>query len=93
MEPMVELPGVERDVFFLTANITPAKNGGLTKFPDRATFVARFRVGGRHHAGSPMPWETFARMTESDIGAIYDFLQSLEPQPGPTGETTFKKTD
>jgi hypothetical protein len=40
-----------------------------------------------------MPWETFARMTESDIGAIYDFLRSLEPQPGPTGEPTFKKTD
>jgi mono/diheme cytochrome c family protein len=93
MGPMVELPGAERDVFFLTPNITPAKNGGLTKFPDRATFIARFRVGGRHHPGSPMPWETFARMTESDIGAIYDFLLSLQPQPGPTGEPTFKKTD
>jgi mono/diheme cytochrome c family protein len=89
----VELPGAQRDLHFRTPNITPAKNSGLTKFPDRATFIARFKIGGRHHSGSPMPWETFARMTESDIGAIYDFLSSLPPQPGPTGDSVFRKAD
>jgi hypothetical protein len=63
------------------------------KFPDRETFVARFRVGGRHYPGSPMPWEAFARMSVSDIGALYEFLHSLPPQSGPTGEPTFKKVE
>jgi mono/diheme cytochrome c family protein len=92
MEP-ANLPGAERDVHFVTPNITPAPGSGLTKFPDRATFIARFKNGGRHHAGSPMPWEAFARMSESDIAALYDFLHSLPAEAGPTGEPTFRKTD
>jgi hypothetical protein len=63
------------------------------KFPDRTTFVARFKVGGRHHDGSPMPWEAFSRMSETDVAALYEFLHSLPPQNGPTGEPAFKKTD
>jgi mono/diheme cytochrome c family protein len=88
-----DLPGVDRSLRFITPNITPSKDGALAKFPDRATFVARFKVGGRHYPGSPMPWETFARMSESDIAALYDFLHSLAPQPGPTGEAAVKKSD
>ncbi|HEX2453397.1 MAG TPA: hypothetical protein VHI99_06830 [Vicinamibacterales bacterium] len=42
---------------------------------------------------SPMPWEAFARMSVSDIGALYEFLHSLPPQSGPTGEPTFKKVE
>jgi len=87
----VDLPDADKSVWFVTPNLTPAKNSALMKFPDRATFVARFKVGGRHHAGSPMPWEAFARMSETDIAALYEFLHSLSPQPGPTGEPTFKK--
>ncbi len=87
------LPGADASIHFITPNLTPAKGSGLTKFPDRATFIARFKNGGRHYPGSPMPWETFARMTESDIGALYDFLMSLPPAPGPTGEAAIKKTD
>lgn len=39
-----------------------------------------------------MPWEAFARMSESDIGALYEYLHSLPPA-GPTGETTFRKSN
>jgi hypothetical protein len=55
------------------------------KFPDRATFVARFKVGGRHYDGSPMPWEAFSRMAPEDIGALYDFLhaQPASGEPAP----------
>jgi hypothetical protein len=63
------------------------------KFPDRETFVARFQRGGRQHAGSVMPWEAFARMTSEDLGAIYEYLHSLQPQDGPTGEAPFKKAE
>ena len=91
-EPL-NLPGADKSIWFVTPNLTPEKGSALLKFPDRETFVARFKVGGRHYAGSPMPWEAFARMSDSDIAALYEFLHSLPPQPGPTGEPTFKKSN
>jgi hypothetical protein len=48
---------------------------------------------GNQMTFSPMPWEAFARMSVSDIGALYEFLHSLPPQSGPTGEPTFKKVE
>ncbi len=91
-EPM-PLPGVDMQTWFRTPNITPRKGGALMKFPDRATFIARFKVGGRQHAGTPMPWESYARMSPDDVGALYEFLRSLPPAEGATGEVTFKKSD
>ena len=92
MEPM-PLPGADPETWFRTPNITPVHGGGLKKFPDRATFTARFKVGGRKHAGSPMPWEAFASMSEDDIGALYEFLQTLQPVEANIGEAPFRKTD
>jgi hypothetical protein len=91
-EPM-PMPGADMQTWFRTPNITPVKGSGLLKFPDRATFVARFKTGGRQHAGTPMPWEAFAKMSDEDIGAIYEFLHSLPASPGFLGEVTFKKAD
>jgi mono/diheme cytochrome c family protein len=84
-------PDADRKIWFKTPNLTPMKGSGLMKFPDRATFIARFKNGGRHYPGSPMPWESFARMSENDIGALYEFLHSLPPAPGPTGEASFRR--
>jgi mono/diheme cytochrome c family protein len=92
MEPL-PLPDADLSVWFRTPNITPKKGSALMKFPDRDTFIARFQKGGRQHAGSPMPWEALARMTTDDIGAVYEYLHSLEPLDGPTGEPTFKRAD
>ncbi len=92
MEP-IPLPGVDMATWFLTPNITPMKGSGLMKFPDRETFIARFQRGGRQHAGSVMPWEPFARMSIEDLGAVYNYLHSLQPEDGPTGDPTFRKTD
>lgn len=72
-------PGIR----YRTPNLTPAKGSALSKFPDRATFVARFLHGGRQHAGSPMPWEFFGRLSEADAGALYQFLSSLPEVPEP----------
>ena len=55
-EPLMEpapLPGVDRSLWFKPPNITPLKGSALMKFPDRATFVARFKVGGRKYVGIP----------------------------------------
>jgi mono/diheme cytochrome c family protein len=78
---------------YRTPNITPAEGSALSKFADRDTFIARFQHGGRKYAGSPMPWESFSRMTTEDLGALYEFLHSLAPQPGPTGEPMFRKAN
>ena len=86
-----DVPDADPNTWFITPNLTPAKDSALSKFPDRATFVARFQKGGRQYAGSPMPWESFATMTEADLGAIYEFLHSLPPQPGPTGDPRIRK--
>jgi len=92
MEPL-PLPGADPTLWFRTPNVTPKTDSALMKFPDRETFIARFQKGGRQHDGSPMPWEAFARMTTEDIGALYEFLHSLQSQEGPTGEPTFKKME
>lgn len=68
-------------LWFTPPNITPQHGSALLRFPDRATFVARFKVGGRKYPGSPMPWEGFSRMTPDDIGAIYEFLHT-QPASG-----------
>jgi len=91
-EPM-PLPGADRQTWFRTPNITPRQGSALMKFPDRATFVARFKVGGRQHPGTPMPWESYSRMSSDDVGALYEFLRSLPPAEGMSGEVTYKKTD
>jgi len=61
------------------------------KFPDRATFIARFQRGGRQYAGSAMPWEAFARMSTEDLGAVYEFLHGLAPQDGPSGDPQVRR--
>ena len=92
MDP-IPAAGVDQTIWFRTPNITPATGSALMKFPDRQTFIARFQKGGRQHAGSAMPWEAFARMTTEDVAALYEFLHSLQPENGPTGEPTFTKLD
>jgi mono/diheme cytochrome c family protein len=85
MEPAIR-EGVDPALWFVPPNITPLKGSALMRFPDRETFVARFRVGGRKHPGSPMPWECFARMQPEDIGALYEFLHSNAPAGKPVPE-------
>ncbi len=78
MEP-APLPGVDTSLWFRPPNITPLAGSALSNFPDRATFVARFKNGGRKYEGSPMPWDALSRMTEEDVGALHAFLHTLPP--------------
>jgi mono/diheme cytochrome c family protein len=89
MEPL-PLPGADPLVWFIPPNLTPRKGSALDKFPDRDTFVARILKGGRQHAGSPMPWESFAQMSPEDAGALYEFLRTLPPADGPSGEPSVR---
>ena len=73
----------------ITTNLTPHPEG-LGDI-SRADFIAKFRERGAGMPGSMenntvMPWVAFAGMNDDDLGAIWAFLQSLEPRP--TSEPT-----
>ncbi|MES2176409.1 MAG: cytochrome c [Gemmatimonadota bacterium] len=83
-------PGADLALWFISPNLTPMKGSALLKFPNREAFITRFR-SGRVYAGSPMPWEAFARMSTEDLESLYEFLHRLPPSAGPSGQATFKK--
>jgi len=62
---------------FMTPNITSDSAGRLFKWT-RQDFVNRFRKG-RLVPGSPMPWNSFGRMTDQELTALYNFLRSVKP--------------
>jgi mono/diheme cytochrome c family protein len=76
--------GAEHDAFndsekkYISPNLTPDPRWGWLNGWSEDAFVARFHTG-RVHADSPMPWESFQRMTETDLRAIYRYLQTLPP--------------
>lgn len=61
---------------FVTPNLTPDKETGRMADWTEDAFIKRFRAG-RLKKGSPMPWGPFSRMDESDLKAIYRYLQTV----------------
>lgn len=77
------------------ANLTPHETGSK-KF-SREGFINRFKSYADTEGLAKvnpgdfqtiMPWNMYAGMTEHDLGAIYDFLQTLEPYDNPVEEFT-----
>jgi hypothetical protein len=65
-------------------NLTPHESG-LGNW-SREQFIALFknragRVEVSPTANTLMNWNAFAQMTESDLGALYDFFMTLPPRP------------
>ena len=66
-------------------NITPAKSG-LANWT-KAAFISRFKAYENainlplppNGMNTVMPWTMYAGMTEEDLGAIYTFLQTVNP--------------
>ncbi len=83
LEFQLETGGVIR-----AANITPDKKTGIGNWTKEA-FVAKFKsfqdtlfVPHKIKSGqlnTEMPWTYYANMKEEEIGAIYEYLMSLEP--------------
>jgi len=63
---------------FQAPNLTPHPTAGWITSWKEDDFVARFKSGGRTE-GSPMPWPSFARMSEDDLRALYRYLRTLPP--------------
>lgn len=67
---------------YVSANLTPVL-GGIIGESTEQQFIERFRVNARLKVRSPMPWASFARMTDDDLGAIYRFLRTVRPADTP----------
>jgi mono/diheme cytochrome c family protein len=64
--------------YILTSpNLTPDATGRLKGWT-KQQFIDRFRAGKLIPA-SPMPWEPFSRMSDDELTAIYNYLQTLKP--------------
>lgn len=70
-----------------TSNLTPHETG-IARF-NRESFIQLFKMYSDSSYVFPsvkqggfqtfMPWAMYSGMTEEDLGAIYDYLQTLEP--------------
>jgi mono/diheme cytochrome c family protein len=58
-------------------NITPDPTSRIFDWTE-AAFINRFRMG-RINPKSHMPWEAFSRMNDTELKAIYRYLQTVEP--------------
>lgn len=63
---------------YVTPNITPDSETGIMSAWTEEQFITRMR-GGRVHTTSPMPWGPFSRLDDTDLKALYRFLQTVEP--------------
>ncbi|HEY0681923.1 MAG TPA: cytochrome c [Steroidobacter sp.] len=63
---------------FIAPNLTPGPEGVLNSDSEQ-NFIDRFRRTGPSKQGSPMPWSSYARMSDMELGAIYRYLRSLPP--------------
>lgn len=57
-------------------NITSDPETGRLGKITEDQFIARFRQG-RLLPGSPMPWQSFSRMSEDDLRSVYRYLKSV----------------
>ena len=71
-------------VLWAPPNLTSDPKTGRLASMSEDDFVSRFRLG-RILPGSPMPWQGFKNLDETDIRAIYQYLKSLPPVTNDVG--------
>lgn len=65
-----------------TANLTPDAETGLGRRYTEASFIKSIRTGQKPEGEPllpPMPWENYAKMTDSDLKAIWAYLKTVKP--------------
>lgn len=70
---------------FVPPNITPEGEGSKLAVMDEAAFVARMRMKASTAEGSPMPWISYATMTDVELAALWAYLQSVPSVDADTG--------
>lgn len=61
---------------FVTPNLTPDSSGRMYGWTQKM-FIDRIRMG-KLNPKSPMPWNSFKRMSEIELKAIYNYLQTVK---------------
>lgn len=77
---------VDQGYELVAPNLTPDPDTGVLASWTLEQFTKRMRAG-RMYAGTPMPWETYANLTDEDIESLWLYLRSLPPtlkEIGPT---------
>lgn len=64
---------------FYPPNLTPHPSSRIYGWTQEM-FINRFRMG-KLVPNSPMPWNSFKRMTDLELKAIYNYLQTVKPAP------------
>ncbi|HYO21337.1 MAG TPA: cytochrome c [Flavisolibacter sp.] len=59
-------------------NLTPDPASGRIYGWSQDDFIKRFRMG-RAYKHSHMPWESYNRMTDDELKAIFNYLKSVKP--------------
>ena len=62
---------------FITPNLTPDSSGRIFNW-NKQNFIDRFRMG-KLYPQSPMPWNSFKRMTDEELTAVYNYLKTVKP--------------
>ena len=62
---------------FITPNITTDSSSKMFGWTEK-NFMDRFRMG-KLIPKSPMPWQSFGRMSDQELKAIYAYLKTLDP--------------
>ena len=83
-----------------SANITPDKETGIGEW-SKEMFIRKFKMYADSSYQSPkiamgdyntiMPWVMYAGMSEEDLGALYEYLQTLKPIKNQVERFTAKK--
>jgi mono/diheme cytochrome c family protein len=81
---------IENGMKFMPPNLTPDSTGWLFGWSQQ-NFIDRFRKG-KLIKQSPMPWNSFKRMDDEELKAIYNFLQSLPPVKNKTAPPELVET-
>ncbi len=66
------------DAIYTTPNLTPDPETGRIYGWSQNAFIKRFRAGSIL-PGSPMPWKAYQAMSDTELKALYNFFNSLEP--------------
>lgn len=61
----------------VSPNLTPDPSGRIFSW-SQDDFIRRFRMG-RTIPYSHMPWESFSRMSDTELKAIYNYLRTIKP--------------
>ncbi|HEY0679543.1 MAG TPA: cytochrome c [Chitinophagaceae bacterium] len=77
--------------YFITPNLTPDSTGRLFGWTQEM-FIKRFRTG-RLLPGTHMPWGPFSRMSDDELKAIYNYLQTVKPVKNHIPQTRLEKTN